>query len=286
MAGPSTPSYTWEATPIFRDRALDAAFKRNGFVVIPLLGDESIQRLRDGYEQLADKPDSPFHTGLPGTTYEFKRESHELIVREVATLAMERLVEFRPLIGTFMAKQPANDSAMWTHRDWSIVDARKSLSVNFWCPLCDSDATNGAVCLVPGSHRDAPIWGSGFPSMANVLENIPENAFHQPRIPCGWALVMNQGLVHRSGPNQSPTTRVATSLALIPQKAEAVHYAWDQDTNRINVWRIDTEFFLQYAFDGAPLPETLKLVATIAPPQPFGRRGPSPRWTPSAGARR
>ena len=52
-----------------------------------------------------------------------------------------------------LVKWPGQDGAMGTHQDWTFVDERRFRSVTVWCPLVDVEQRNGALELLPGSHR-------------------------------------------------------------------------------------------------------------------------------------
>ena len=54
---------------------------------------------------------------------------------------------------SILVKWPGQDGAMGTHQDWTFVDEDRFRSVTVWCPLVDVEQRNGALELLPGSHR-------------------------------------------------------------------------------------------------------------------------------------
>ena len=60
----------------------------------------------------------------------------------------------------------------------------------------------------------------------------------------GQAIVFDHKLIHYSPPNRSEQVRVAIQSVLKPRQAAAVHYVFDQATERVRAYRIDKEFIL------------------------------------------
>ncbi len=147
-----------------------------------------------------------------------------------------------------LAKFPDPDSAMAGHQDWTMVDETRFRSLNLWCPLSDVSPANGALEIVPGSHRvlTAPRGSPHHPpTFANPIAGLADDAFHTLPLTVGQALVTDHGLVHRSAPNGSDELRIAIALGVAPREAQILHFFWHPD-HRLERFRVpDPTWFRQ-----------------------------------------
>ncbi len=65
------------------------------------------------------------------------------------------LTGYRLLTGGLLVK-PAGAAPLSMHRDWTMLPDGDQAALNVWCPLIDVDEGNGALALLPGSHRRVP----------------------------------------------------------------------------------------------------------------------------------
>jgi phytanoyl-CoA hydroxylase len=85
--------------------------------------------------------------------------------------------------------------------------------VTVWAPLVDTDATNGALTLVPGSHRWGQLDGQRDDDGNMQAYHRPERARVEgaPHVvedcPAGGAIFFNNLVFHGSGPNRSNAVR-------------------------------------------------------------------------------
>jgi hypothetical protein len=85
--------------------------------------------------------------------------------------------------------------------------------ITVWAPLVDTDATNGALTLVPGSHRWGQLDGQRDADGNMQAYHLPERARVEgaPRVvedcPAGGAIFFNNLVFHGSGPNSSNAVR-------------------------------------------------------------------------------
>lgn len=98
------------------------------------------------------------------------------------------------------------------HQDHGYGELDPKTDVTIWIPLVDSDARNGALQVVPGSHRAGllPHHSAGVNPLLRESE-VPgepvELALH-----AGEAVAFSGLLVHGSGPNRSGAPRPAFYL--------------------------------------------------------------------------
>lgn len=106
------------------------------------------------------------------------------------------------------AKLPDRKSVVRWHQDIGFLDkdADDTFMVNFWVPLVDSDAGNGCLDVIPGSHRIGRLPFVDSPE--NIIpEYLPAVEPICCPIPLGGALLIQHKTVHRSNPNYSDHIR-------------------------------------------------------------------------------
>jgi hypothetical protein len=137
-------------------------------------------------------------------------------------------------------------SGFGLHQDLSLVDEREHRSVEVWVALDDTNAQNGQLWMVPGSHRWLPgnIRGvNGFPfAFREVARRIVEQHAVPVPVPAGHAVVFNHATLHFSLPNRTDLPRMVAITDLIPEEAEHLHYFGDGAGN-LDVYRIDDSFW-------------------------------------------
>ena len=138
----------------------------------------------------------------------------------LATLAADA----RMMLGVFCIKPVGEDSGMFPHQDWSVVDDASERSYTLWLALTDVTPDSGPLEVLEGSHRRFPgPRGPGIPPNFGP-EGAVAPRFRPLPMPPGTAVVMDHALVHRSGPNRSAGTRLAAMTAFFHQDAPARHY--------------------------------------------------------------
>ena len=139
---------------ILRDPALDRLFRHQGYVVVPLLDQETVASLLHDFEE----SETPNIGGFHGTMYHADRE-YRIRLGNIIKKAMEPniekvLIDYRPFLCNFMVKEPGEASSeMPLHQDWSFVREPEEVSVHIWCPLMDVNHENGCLAVVPGTHH-------------------------------------------------------------------------------------------------------------------------------------
>jgi ectoine hydroxylase-related dioxygenase (phytanoyl-CoA dioxygenase family) len=105
------------------------------------------------------------------------------------------------------------------HTDFSY-NGSSSNSLVFWIPLQDVDLVNGALHIIPGSHRFRSIIkydeaaikskiSSGYFSIENIDEALKNFGEKRCLLRLGQAVVFHSKLLHKSGVNLSKDTRFA-----------------------------------------------------------------------------
>ena len=237
---------------IIKDEALESELLEKGFVTMPLLTQEEVAEVQKFYD------DTHFHE-MPGTfsgihmTTWSDNAYHKRIVKDFIKKVFEKALQahfkdYKQYNHVFIAKQPGDHTEFNVHQDWSIVDESKYYSVNVWVPLADTDESNGALWIIPGSHHwGNPIRGAGvlFPDYRQQDKLLKERSISVP-LKAGEALVFFHSTIHGSPPNRSDKDRVVATCAVIPEEA-SLRIAFQAGSDApLEIYQPDEDFVFQY----------------------------------------
>jgi len=216
----------------------------SGFATAPLLPAEAIAALREIYESLGLDEQHGFFA----SSNDLEGPAAGAVAEQITGIlapALERLLpDHEPFLASFLTKGREQGSAVSFHQDLTYTDERVHRTTLLWIPLCDVDARNGAMAVVPGSHR----WTDGCrPGGARPL---PTDAFQEEfaglarvvPLRAGEALLYDAALVHGSGSNPTSEDRPAVGVALAPRDAGLVHVHLDDDGG-LTAWSVDADFY-------------------------------------------
>jgi hypothetical protein len=231
------------------DADLQAAFDEDGYVSFPLLDESEVAGLRDEFTRLGAAPGDPklaCQSSFHSNDIDYKIHV-DAAVMSVLRPHVDRMFERqRALPSNFISKWPSGMSGFGLHQDLSLVDESQHRSAELWVALDDTNALNGQLWMVPGSHRWLPgnirgINGFGF-AFRDVTRRILDRHSRPVPVPAGHAVLFDHATLHFSLPNRTDTLRLVAITDLIPEEAEHLHYFGDGDGN-IDVYRIDDSFW-------------------------------------------
>ena len=246
------------------DPACDAAFRRSGYAVIPLLDAAAVAALREDWDKREDSVQAwPYAASLYSPDVEFRRATHAVIAGTIGP-ALAQAVPDAELVFAGFACKAANEPASIVpfHQDPSFVDETRWGAANIWIPLVDLDESNGPLWAVPGSHRfNADCRGfnqlfaySGLePDLAELARPIHARA--------GEAVVFAHSLFHFSPPNLSPAPRLAAG-GLLAERGAILRYPYVDPEARdwIDLYDADPALFLEAPISTRPARTLVKRI--------------------------
>ena len=241
---------------VLRNDQLQQELDDNGFVTLPLLGPDEVERLKKlFYESTGGRVENTaygMYIGLEETDLERKRAVIAEVLRTVLPRAEGHFVDCKPHLGSFLVKAPGAHSYTCPHQDWTFVDAPEYRSMTVWTALVDVDESNGALGFVRGSHTffDHPI-GSPSPDFATCAqghEAILYEYLRFVRLRAGQAVVFDNRTIHGATPNQTGGLRLAVAVGMTPREAQLYHYflvpqSLRGSSRRLAKLRVDCGFF-------------------------------------------
>lgn len=249
---------------VFNSGERQREFSEKGYIALPLLTQDDLNKLLELFNRHREQYQSPFHTSHFSTDKQYKQEVHEAIAAIVFPRIKPLLKNYRAVFGNFMIKNPNSDYFMPLHADWTYVDESRFRSVAVWVPLVDTDETNGCLGIIEGSHRVTnSIRGPRIrqSSYDNDMEWVKRFGKLLP-VKAGHAIVYDHGLLHYSPPNKTNVARPALNLSIVPQEADVLHYCIPEGADAIETYDVkDDSFFIFY--DNYQRPETSACIKTL-----------------------
>jgi ectoine hydroxylase-related dioxygenase (phytanoyl-CoA dioxygenase family) len=242
-----------------RDARLEAGLERDGYAVIDAFLDaRGVAALAAACSRLeAPIHQQPFGASIMSDDLAF-RAAVDRAIRDVLEPRIEAIANgYRYCFANFLVKTPRPASAgpgvgeVPIHQDISMIDESRFEALALWCPVVDTDATNGCLAVIPGSHRfnDGPRG----PRTSFPYRNL--DPYFRPRdvpMKAGSAIVYSPKLFHGSRPNRGHVARVAAGALLAPRGAPLRCYFPDQALQRMEVFEVDDLFYTRYAYRSRP----------------------------------
>lgn len=221
---------------IFSDPALQAEFHENGYVIVPFISQEQISELFGVYKHCY--PDGV--QGFFSTTFANNVEHREMVnrsIREICIEQIENLFEnYKILFSSFIVKAPGENSRLIMHQDMTLVDEDVYSGINIWCPMVDLTETNGAIEVLPKSHRFYKTYrGSSIPDIYDNVKSEVVSLMQPCYLKAGEAIIFDQSIIHNSPPNLSDTERPTINTFVAHEDARIKICYWDKETYGDNV---------------------------------------------------
>ncbi|MBM3214840.1 phytanoyl-CoA dioxygenase family protein [Candidatus Poribacteria bacterium] len=128
----------------------------------------------------------------------------------------------------YFAKMPDDGKRVSWHQDASYWPLTPSRTVTVWLAIDDADEENGAMQVVPGSHRLGQI---AFEESAPEENNVLNQTVHDPSrfggepvtlsMRAGQMSLHSDLLLHGSAPNRSTRRRCGLTMRFVPPEVKA-----------------------------------------------------------------
>lgn len=238
-----------ERKGIFRNENLQKKFNEQGFVIVPFINDTTINNLNDIYKKCYPKGVDGFFS----TTFANNISHREKVNRSIKEECLDRLnqlfIDYKVLFSSFIVKAPGKKSELIMHQDMTLVDENLFAGINVWCPMIDLDNINGAIEILPKSHRFFKTYrGSSIPDIYdNVVEEVKSLLVPQ-YLKAGEALIFDQSIIHYSPPNLSQIERPVINTFVAHAEAKIKICYWDKETygNAIEIFEQEDDFLEKF----------------------------------------
>lgn len=249
-----------EQRKYLNDSELDSQLADKGYVVAPFLNPEEVEFLKSKFEEAHPSDTAPFYATAHHQSPDFRREMSDIISQVLRPHVQEVLFECDLLGATFIVKSKDDASLLQPHQDWNIVDENEFRSFNIWIPLVDLNEQNGAIEVLPESHK----WIRGYrhSSIDCAYRKVHSLVWEHMKplyLKAGEALIYDHALLHASKANRTDEKRLACASGLKPSGAEMFFY-WN-NSGVVEQYKSNPDFFMtQNIFEG---PSGLEKVAQL-----------------------
>jgi ectoine hydroxylase-related dioxygenase (phytanoyl-CoA dioxygenase family) len=234
---------------------------RDGYAVVEdFLSAAEVGHLFNVFQSL----DSPTHHGgwsasMFSSDLAYRAAVDRAIKAALTAHAAALLPGYRICFCNFLVKEPQREDAggvVQIHQDPTFVDETRHDSLGLWVPLVDTDAANGGISVLPGSHRlnhGPRTFGGAASPYLDLLPAFLEHA--QPlSIKAGAALVFSQKLFRGSPTNHGGRTRITAAALLAPAEAQLLCYHSNPSLpGKVEVFEVDDVFYNRYIYATRPV---------------------------------
>ena len=230
---------------LFKNEQLSEQYKMDGFVVIPFISEEQIQKLKGVFKKhhpyAENNSDTFFYSLLKneGSGSIAIKEDIEIIFHESLEMVFKN---FNSYLQCFLAK-PKGEEEFNLHQDWSYTDEEINDCATLWCPLDDVTINNGCLFAVKGSHRLFKNLRSGSLDTVRLVRSLElEPYITAIEIKKGEAVIFHPALFHGSFANKSEHLRIIAASIILPENT-GIQYFHGSNSSMVEQYKIEERFY-------------------------------------------
>lgn len=194
------------------------------------------------------------------------REEIFEVVRNVLSIHVESLLNDYRILSCGLFVKASKGGWLDLHYHPTVVDDPKHWVIDIWCPLQDTDISNGTFYAVPESHRIFPriidLSNQHPHFFQGYTKEIRCDYSEEISVKAGEAVLFEDSLLHWSPSNMSDFPRYAIHCTCIPREARAVYvYSAPGDPPQFEMYEVEDHFFTTRS--RSPQRESLKLLKVI-----------------------
>ena len=208
---------------IFVEDELDATFQRQGYVVVRLLDSNRAAEIDTACRELLPRQIPPHENVTYIYAGEPELEWIEHLVGPVIDKALVPLLDDMQRFHPSVIVKPAGEKAVPPHVHPIFTLEQSASTVFCWCALQDMDESNGAMQVLPGSHKLFPImpmYGQE-PYFLPFFDQVAER-METLHLRAGEALLFDESLIHGSLSNPGERHRIALATHCIKREFQPV----------------------------------------------------------------
>ena len=250
---------------VLKDEQLEKEFQEQGFVSVPFITKKELSFLSKEFDRLIVSSEGmigPEDTEIKvdevcdidftflDKNIEHKKEVFDSVVDVFEPFYKDILADYKPIIANFIRKKAVVGKETLLHQNWAFIDEKKGTSVSIWCPLIDSTRKNGALEVVPRSHkRFGEVRGPMIPwELEGIKNEIIENDLVCCETKAGDAVIIDDSIIHYTYPNTTEELRLAIQLILVPKEQDCIHYHMNPEKgdSEVHTLKVDKDFFMAF----------------------------------------
>lgn len=233
---------------VFKDEKLQQQLNDNGFVIVDFLNEAEVKILLDTYKNKHPEGVQGFYTSTFSKDTEYRKEVDALIQQQMRRGLENYFFDYRVHCGSYIVKGADEKSALKLHQDMTLVDEATYTGVNIWIPLIDLTKENGAIEILPRSHRLFKTYrGASLPDIYDGIEEQVHSLMQTLYLKAGQAAIFDQSIIHYSPANKSNSDRPVINTFITHKSAGIQIYYWDKiKKNEVEVFEQDPDFMVNF----------------------------------------
>lgn len=236
---------------VIKDSNLSEKIHRDGFAILDFISEEKVCELLAFYHaehSLKSEKGGMFYS-VYSKDLAYREKTHQHIYQVIKPAIDLLFKDYNNVINAFVVKASGPNSSFYLHQDTTALDEFKYSPLSIWIALQDTDATNGAVNIIPKTHwLFSPYRGVTIPFPFSKIQEAMKPYLMTIKLKAGQALVFDNRLVHNSSVNHSGKDRLAIVSGIFPKEASFITCYKDQSDqgNKIEMHAHDQDYLLKY----------------------------------------
>ena len=234
---------------IFKNAEYTHQFQRDGYIILPFLNQAQITELSLLYKKLYPNGVKGFFSTTFANNPAHRKEVNYSI-RDICLNRINELFEnYKIYFSSFIVKAAEPNSELIMHQDMTLVNEDIYTGMNIWCPLIDLDNKNGAIEILPKSHRIYKTYrGSSLPDIYDGLQEEVKKYMHPLYLKAGEAVIFDQSIIHYSPPNLSTEERpvINTFIAHRESTIQICYRDKENNPDKVEIFQQEDNFLEEY----------------------------------------
>ena len=233
---------------VFKAKELQQQLNDNGFVILDFLNQAEVDTLHQLYVIKHPQGVQGFYTSTFSKDTDYRKEVDKIIQEQMQRGLENYFFDYRVHCGSFIVKGNDEKSVLKMHQDMTLVDESIYTGINIWIPLVDLTKENGAIEVLPRSHRLFKTYrGASLPDIYNGIEESVHKVMQPLYLKAGQAIIFDQSIIHYSPANKSNHTRPVINTFITHKNAGIQICYWDKiRKNEIEIFEQEPDFMVNF----------------------------------------
>jgi hypothetical protein len=218
---------------VFKDETLQNQLNNYGFVILDFLNTDELNELNTFYLSKHPEAVNGFYTSTFAKDTEYRKEVDAAIQTQMKRNLENHFFDYKIHCGSFIVKGADEKSVLKMHQDMTLVDESIYTGINIWIPLIDLTTENGAIEVLPRSHRLFKTYrGASLPDIYNDIESSVYKLMQPCYLKAGQAIIFDQSIIHYSPANKSNKVRPVINTFITHKDAGIQICYWDKNERK------------------------------------------------------